>query len=320
MSVDRRHFLLAGGAVAGGGFVSAAHAAAAVGPARSVLDFGVDPNSKADQTAALQKAIDELSAVGQPIILPAGTYRAGKLALPLICSIIGVPGHTSLHLDEADTGPRDAAGTFNLFGVDFAPRASKTASAQLTIRGARVRISNCAFQGTGGTAVMLEGCSGNVEAVSVSGYSDSGVALTSSSLTISGCRFRSCGTGVKAASSESCIVSQNQFDQCGTAIGADGVGIVSGNIVRDAKNFGLKLGRADGKGRIVAQGNLLENCGVGIGVTASGDDIFASLNLIHGAKNGAIRAFDGDKLVGRDLARESAEMYLNLTVAGNVAR
>ena len=125
---------------------------------------------------------------------------------------------------------------------------------------------------------------------------------------------------VKASSSGSSIVAQNQFDKCGIAVAADGIALVSGNIVKDAKEFGLKLGRGDGNGRVVAQGNLLENCRVGIGVAASGDDVFASLNLIHGAKNGSIRAFDGEKLVGSDLARESAEVYLNLTVAGNVAR
>jgi hypothetical protein len=318
MGVDRRHFLLAGSTLAGGGFASAAHAAA--GPARSVTDFGVEPNSKADQTQALQKAIDELSGAGQPVMLPAGFYRAGKLALPLVCSIIGVPGHTSLLLDEADTGPPDDIGTFDLFGVTFPSRASKTAFVQLTISRRRVRIANCAFGGAAATALKLGGCSGSVEAVSVSGYSDSGIVAAFSSLTISGCDFRGCGTGVKVSSSESTIVAQNQFDQCATGVAADGVGIVSGNIIKGAKEFGLKLGRADGNGRVVAQGNLLENCRVGIGVTASGDDIFASLNLIDGAKDGAIRAFDGEKLVGRDLARESAEIYLNLTVAGNVAR
>ena len=64
MSVDRRHFLLAGSSLAGGSVVNAAYAAAAAVPGRSITDFGVDPNSKADQTKALQKAIDELSAAG----------------------------------------------------------------------------------------------------------------------------------------------------------------------------------------------------------------------------------------------------------------
>jgi Pectate lyase superfamily protein len=323
MSVDRRHFLLAGGAIAGGGVASAAHAAAAppiAGNSRSVTEFGVEPNSKADQTQALQKAIDELSGAGHPVMLPAGFYHARKLELPLVCSIIGVPGHTSLHLDAADTGPPDDIGAFYLFGVTFPSRASKTSFVQLTISRAQVSIANCVFGGAAETAIKLGGCSGIIESVSVRGYSNSGIMAAFSTLTITGCTFGSCGTGVNVTSSEGAIVTQSRFDYCGTGIAADGIGIVNGNIVKDAKDFGLKLGRSDGSGRVVAQGNLLENCRVGIGVTASGDDIFASLNLIHGAKNGSIRAFDGDKLVGPDLARESAEVYLNLTVAGNVAR
>jgi hypothetical protein len=321
MSVDRRHFLLAGSAVAGGGFVSAAYAAAAVGPARSVTEFGVVPNSKADQTAQLQQAINELSGAGQPVLLPAGVYNAAKLTVPTQCSIIGVPGQTALYVNQLGRmAGNDQIGLFNLFGVNFHSHDSKIVSVHVSLAGVSVRIANCGFYGAGATALNLDASSGSIEALEISGYSDSGILAPRSALTISGCHFNGCGTAVKASSSSSAIVAQNQFDRCGTAVATDGIALVSGNIVKDAKEFGLKLGRADGNGRVVVQGNLLENCRIGIGVTASGDDIFASLNFIHGAKDGAIRAFDGDKLVGRDLARESSEMYLNLTVAGNVAR
>jgi hypothetical protein len=325
MSVDRRHFLLAGSAVAGGGFASAAYAAKAApaiaGISRNVTEFGVEPNSKADQTAQLQQAINELAGAGQPIMLPAGIYNAAKLTVPAQCSIMGVPGQTALYVNQLATlAGNDQIGLFNLFGVNFHSHYSKKVSVHVLLSGASVRIANCGFYGAGATALSLDAYSGSVEALEISGYSDSGILAPRSALTISGCHFIGCGTAVKASSSSSAIVAQNQFNQCGTGVAADGIALVSGNIVKEAKEFGLKLGRGDSNGRVVAQGNLLENCRVGIGVTASGDDIFASLNLIHGAKDGAIRAFDGDKLVGRDLARESSEMYLNLTVAGNVAR
>ena len=315
MSVDRRHFLFAGSAIAGGGFASAAYAAAATGSARSVTDFGVEPNSKADQTEALQKAVNELSHAGQPIAIPSGEYRARKLVLSTWCSVIGIPGMTHLQIDEVTTNPSDVIGLTYLFGLTFS---SKSSGTQL-VTGGPIRIADCHFGG-GKTALRLDVPSGVVEASSFQHYSDAAVAAEHSDLIISGCRFSHCGRGIALSSTRSAIITQNQFDRCGTGVATDGVSIVNGNIVKDAKEFGLKLGRADGNGRIVAQGNLLENCRIGIGATASGDDIFASLNLIHGAKDGAIRAFDGEKLVGRDLARESGEMYLNLTVAGNVAR
>ena len=316
MSVDRRHFLLAGSTLAGAGLASTAYAAAA-GPARSVLDFGVVPNLEKDQTEALQKAIDELSRASQPIVLPSGEYSARKLILPNWCSVIGVPGQTFLKVDEITTRPGDdLLGLFVLFGLSFQ---SKSSAIQLTAEGP-IRIANCGFNGGGKTALRLDGSSGTLEASNFQHYSGEAISAARSELKISGCQFSDCGRGIALSSGRGAIIAQNQFDRCGIGVVADGTGIVSGNIVKDAKDFGLKLGRADGKGRVMAQGNLLENCGVGIGVAASGDDIFASLNLIHGSKNGAVRAFDGEKLLGRDLARESSEMYLNLTVAGNVAR
>ena len=42
--------------------------------------------------------------------------------------------------------------------------------------------------------------------------------------------------------------------------------------------------------------------------------------MITGAKDGAIRAMDGPKPIGPDLARASAEAYRNLSVYSNVAR
>ena len=325
MSLDRRHFLLAGSATVGGGFANAAYAASAApaiaAGARSVIEFGVEPNSKADQSTPLQKAINELSATGQPVTLPAGAYNAEKLTVPTQCSIIGVPGQTSLYVDQLGMVPgNDQIGLFNLFGVNFHARDPKGVSVHVLLSGVSIRIANCGFYGAGAAALNLDACSGGVEALEISGYSDTAILASRSALTIQGCHFSGCGTAVKALSSRSAIVTQNQFGRCGTAVAADGIALVSGNIVKDAKEFGLKLGRGDGEGRILAQGNLLENCGVGIGVAASGDDIFASLNLIHGSKNGSIRAFDGEKLVGPDLARESTEVYLNLTIAGNVAR
>jgi hypothetical protein len=138
-------------------------------------------------------------------------------------------------------------------------------------------------------------------------------------LVAANCRFMNCGTGI-AASAVPLSIAQCHFLNCAVGVAASGSGVVTGNVVTRARSFGLKLGSAKGSGHILAQGNLLRDCRIGIGVSASGDDIMASLNMIAGAKEGAIRAFDGDKLVGPDLARQSAEAYLNLMVAGNVVR
>ena len=59
---------------------------------RSVADFGVEPNAERDQSAAMQRAIDELAPAGQPVVIPAGMYRIGKLQLPSRAAVLGVPG------------------------------------------------------------------------------------------------------------------------------------------------------------------------------------------------------------------------------------
>jgi polygalacturonase len=91
--MDRRHFIGMGGAAAA--LLGTAAAEAAPPPAalgKSVADLGVEPNAERDQSAVLQRAINELAPSGQPIVIPAGLYHAGKLQLPSRAAVFGVPG------------------------------------------------------------------------------------------------------------------------------------------------------------------------------------------------------------------------------------
>ncbi len=92
--MDRRYFIGMGGAAAA--LLGATQAEAAPNPAvglgRSVADFGVEPNSFRDQSALMQKAINELAQAGQPILIPAGQYRVSNLQLPSNSSVIGAGG------------------------------------------------------------------------------------------------------------------------------------------------------------------------------------------------------------------------------------
>ena len=328
MSIDRRSFLYAGGMTAAATpFATSAHAAASQG-ARSVTDFGVEPNVDRDQTDALQKAIDELSRAGQAIILPGGRYVTGPLKLPKICALAGTPHMTVLRAKGEDTvlsGARITA--LHLSGIAFErAETSKTGTAAIDVSGAALHIAHCGFRGRAGIGMRLENCSGTVEAVDIENALATGIwASEAAGLTISGCRISKCqGSGIAISGTGGQVqgfgVTQNQIAECGVAIAAEGTGIVSDNILTGAARFGLKLGNAKSQGSIVAQSNLIRDCRIGIGVASSGDDIMAALNMIVGAKDGAIRAFDGDRLVGPDLVRQSTESYLNLMVAGNVVR
>lgn len=325
MAIGRRGFLMAGGAAAGAGMLPANAAAqvAAISGGRSVADFGVDPASVADQTEALQKAIDEIVRTGAPVYLPAGTYHANVLTLRAAnATINGVAGATKLRVKqfnfEISGEPR---GSLSLAGLLF-EGPSDGVKAQLVASNAYVRMTNCVFLGGSaeGGAVSLENCYGTISACAFLWYPGAGVAARNAPISISGCDFGQCGTGVAISGSQAASIAQNHFEQCGVGVALAEDGIVNNNVVTGAKDYGLKLGNAEGSGSILAQGNLIRDCRVGIGVAPAGDDIFATLNSIHGAKEGAIRAFDGDNLVGPDLAMESSEAYLNLTLIGNVAR
>jgi hypothetical protein len=321
MTMDRRGFLYAGGlTAAAGALVTSAHAAPSHG-GKSVEELGVVPNLGLDQTEALQKAIDTISMGQQAVILPGGTFQARKLKIAANCTLIGQPGKTDLNVEEFAV---DGGATY-ISGVSFKGEA-KGKGALVVIDSGIVNISRCSFSGGAGsgTGLKVKGTVANLNEISIEGFGEAGAVIDLEAdggigLHVSHSHFMNCGTGIVASMSPMTI-SQCHFVKCGTGIAATGSGLVTGNTITTASSFGIKLGSAKGSGHIMAQGNLIRGARIAIGVSASGDDIMASLNMITGAKDGAIRAFDGEKLVGPDLARQSAEAYLNLMVAGNVVR
>ena len=335
MMIGRRGFLMAGGAAAGAGVLPVSEAIAApVAGGRSVTDFGVEPNSDADQTKALQKSIDEISAGNQGVYIPGGSYRVEALTLPPNCAISGDPGLTMLHCRLGATifaGHQNQS--LSLSGVSFDSSASgQTADLKtflIAVKGGALNVSQCRIRNAAGAAIYAEAASGVIAMSSFSECNYGAVrAQKARGLTISQCRFERCKiaepgiqTGSVMAGGEGVLISANQLSECTGGILLQGSGVANGNFISRVVGAGLKLGGSgDETGAISATGNTISDCDIGIAVGADGETIFASLNLITRAKSGAIRAFHDNKLVGPDLAHQSAEAFLNLTVAGNVAR
>ncbi|XSG81249.1 MAG: TIGR03808 family TAT-translocated repetitive protein [Methyloligella sp. ZOD6] len=118
---------------------------------------------------------------------------------------------------------------------------------------------------------------------------------------------------------------RNLFFRKGT--GSGGIGIaaeadcaVTGNVVERSPGYGLFFGWYKYLRDISATGNLIRNCHIGIGVSTDGEAGYALItdNMISGSKDGAIRAMQGPKPIGPDLAAESAESFRNLAVYSNV--
>src|SRR6266849_3529789 len=93
MPIDRRLFLAGLGATA---MPSLARAAPISAFGIDAAQLGVRAGSPDDQTAALQRAIDQATAARAPLALAPGVYRVGDLSLPAGAHITGIRGATRL--------------------------------------------------------------------------------------------------------------------------------------------------------------------------------------------------------------------------------
>ena len=220
----------------------------------------------------MQRAINELAPAGQPIVIPAGMYRVGKLQLPSSAAVIGVPGLSIL------LAPKGAA-AFECHDA-----------ADVSLRGV-------AFIGAG---LLARECR---------------------KLTIADCQVISSGGDGLVCSGSGLLVTGNRASACArAAIWVEGDGLVSNNIIGGGGQFGLRLGGAWRLGTMSVINNYIDGTEVGIGVSSS--DVgyaFIAMNMITGAKNGGIRALNGNELIGKDLTRGGSEAFRALGIAANVS-
>ncbi|MEL7304065.1 MAG: TIGR03808 family TAT-translocated repetitive protein, partial [Pseudomonadota bacterium] len=105
--IDRRQLLKSGGCgfaalgVSAPALTRATDAAAAEADARA---FGLVPNARTLQTAALQRAIDATSRRGAPLRLPPGRFWTGALTLPDRVHVVGAGETTVLAVSETADG------------------------------------------------------------------------------------------------------------------------------------------------------------------------------------------------------------------------
>lgn len=102
-------------------------------------------------------------------------------------------------------------------------------------------------------------------------------------------------------------------DKRGDGIAVEADTVVSGNVIEEAEATGLSIGWGPYMRQVIATANIIRSCDVGIGVTADerAGACLVNGNMISGAKRGAIRRFDHDRLIG-------SELVLQETVTGRV--
>jgi polygalacturonase len=272
--MDRRHFMGLGGLAAALLDTSPAEAAPAVlaSAGKTAADFGVTPDVQADQSLGLQRAIDELTAAGQPVVIPAGRYRAARVQLPSRAVLLGVPGLTILN-------------------------ASQGVAVFESLNAQDVSLRGLAFTGLG---LFARNCT---------------------NLTVSDCQVVSSTAHGLVCSGTGLFITSNRAAACaGSAIWVEGDGIVTNNMIAGQGQFGLRLGTDARLGTLNVMTNRIEGTAVGIGVSNSDKGYaFIAMNMITGAKEGGIRALNGEKLTGRDLTQGGSEAFRNLAIAANVS-
>jgi hypothetical protein len=322
--MDRRQFLATGaGFGVGGAAIAHAEPMVAAAAARLHEEFGIKPDPRKDQGAALQAAFDQAGRAGRPFLLPAGQYRTERtLTLPQGVSLFGMAG-ASVITGAAGVLLRPApGGVHRIEGVSFAVAPEAAAQTALaTFEECDLVIETCSFSGGGG--LELTKSRARIAGSHFRAMANGLVANRVRGIMITGCRFEDIGNrAITVMTAEGALAAQivcNTIERSRAAgIVAGGGAIVSGNVVREC-GFGLILGGETVVGGIAATHNHVSGCAIGIGCSGVGEYVFVSLNMITGARNGAIRALIDGKPSGPDLTQGSAEAFRNLAIAGNVA-
>ena len=220
--------------------------------------FGLEPNSSADQSAALQAVIDAAAPGGEPLQLPAGTYHVSGLTLPSNLSLRGVPGATILVANAE--GPIFVGDGVNdvvledlvLDGSNFPPAEGEGALIEFRSSD-RVHLTRVQVKGSSLHGIGFQDSAANVTDCDISGAAYAGLfSIDSHGLVISANRVSDCGNGgILIWRSESgrdgSIISGNQITRIDWRGGGNGQ---NGN--------GINIFRAD---EVIIADNHISDCG-----------------------------------------------------------
>jgi uncharacterized secreted repeat protein (TIGR03808 family) len=178
MTIDRRRLLVA---VTAAGAASAAETARAMPmrdgmASRAEVDataLGVRPNATDDQTAALQRAIEQAAAARAVLRLPPGTYCAGALELPPYAAIAGVAGASRIIMSGgpsllSSTGADQISVSALVFDGAKIPLPDRRGLLHFS-QGRGVRIADCEVINAGRNGIALQSIAGVIEGNTVVG-------------------------------------------------------------------------------------------------------------------------------------------------------
>ena len=299
---------------------------------RSVTDFGVEPNTDADQTAAMQKALNEISASGNPAFLPAGRYMVSALELPSPLGLFGIPGFSIISPRERNLALKmRGEGSLTMSGILFDGLATGLSASIrppiLDLQGVDVQLSGLTFKDTAGDAIRLTGCHRvRLSEISIANcYGDGIAAARCGPVSVKNCDISQCaldGIGVSSPSGAELahIVSNRIAEAKRHGMRIEGNAVITANAIESGGQIGIRIGSQDRLGNASVVNNMVRGAAVGIAASSAGDGYaLISMNVIAGARNGGVRALNGDELIGKDLTKGGSEAFRNLAIAANVS-
>jgi uncharacterized secreted repeat protein (TIGR03808 family) len=283
MKFNRRRLLAA---FAGAASAGAAGSAAAREPApplahaaeMDAISLGVRPNADADQSAALQRAVEQAAGAGAVLRLPPGLYRAGALKLPPYAIIAGVPGSTRLVMTAGpsllSSNGSDYVQLSNLvLDGNHVALADGSGLLQLT-QGRNIRIADCMIVNAGGNGIMLQTVAGDVTGNTVIGASNYAIVSNDAAgLRIAGNTVRGSGnSGIlvwrSTPGDDGTLVVDNRIDDTKNRSGGSGQWGNAINVFR-ADNVIVRGNRINNAAYSAVRGNTASNIQV-VGNTCSG--------------------------------------------------
>lgn len=108
----------------------------------------------------------------------------------------------------------------------------------------------------------------------------------------------------------------------GGGIAAEADTVITGNVIENAKDFGISMGFGAKTRNVTAQGNLIRNCGRGIiaSVVEGAGPHYVMNNVVSGSTVAAISGYSYDKPTTGDLGLAGAEVPPALVLSGNIVK
>jgi uncharacterized secreted repeat protein (TIGR03808 family) len=262
MSLDRRRLLALSGATAAFARALTLPAAARAAPQTTsafgldATQLGVRAGSSEDQSAALQRAIDQAARARAPLALPPGTYRAGNLTLPDGAQLVGTRGATRLVFSG---GPSllsaqgaDHVGIAGLV-LDGGKRPLPERRGLVHCESGRgLKIIDCEIVAAGGHGLLLSAMAGEILDTTIAQAAD--VALLSYD-----------ARGLTIARNEITDAGNNGIQILRQAEGRDGTIVVDNRVERidnragGSGQYGNAI-NAHRAGNVIVRGNQIRGC------------------------------------------------------------